>query len=74
MCRRSIRPSIVSRGAAATDLCTRRATEVPAPVREIGAPADNIASVVGYGDAKPLLDPASDPGNRAVVVTFTSAG
>jgi outer membrane protein OmpA-like peptidoglycan-associated protein len=59
---------------AATDLSTRRATEVAALLRELGVPAENIASVVGYGDTKPLVEPASDPSNRAVVVTFNSAG
>jgi len=60
--------------ATATDLSTRRATEVAALLREIGVPAENVAQVVGYGDTKPLVEPASDPANRAVVVTFTSAG
>ena len=60
--------------AAATDLSTQRATEVAALLRELGVPAENIASVVGFGDTKPLVEPASDPANRAVVVTFTSAG
>jgi outer membrane protein OmpA-like peptidoglycan-associated protein len=59
---------------AATDLSTQRATEVAALLRELGVPAENIASVVGYGDTKPLVEPASDPANRAVIVTFTSAG
>jgi outer membrane protein OmpA-like peptidoglycan-associated protein len=58
----------------AVDLSTRRATEVAALLREIGVPAENIAEVVGYGDAQPIVEPATDPGNRAVVVTFTSAG
>jgi outer membrane protein OmpA-like peptidoglycan-associated protein len=60
--------------AAATDLSTQRATEVAALLKELGVPAENIASVVGFGDTKPLVEPASDPANRAVVVTFTSAG
>ena len=58
----------------AVDLSTRRATEVAALLREIGVPAENIAEVVGFGDAKPIVQPATDPGNRAVVVTFTSTG
>ncbi|MEP6562940.1 MAG: OmpA family protein [Nakamurella sp.] len=58
----------------ATDLSTQRATEVAALLRELGVPAENISSVVGYGATKPLVEPASDPANRAVVVTFTSAG
>ena len=58
----------------AVDLSTRRATEVAALLQEVGVPAENITSVVGLGDSAPLVQPASDPGNRAVVVTFTSAG
>lgn len=58
----------------AADLSTRRATEVAALLRELNVPAENIADVVGYGDAQPLVEPASDPANRAVIVTFTSAG
>jgi outer membrane protein OmpA-like peptidoglycan-associated protein len=60
--------------AAAVDLSTRRATEVAALLKELNVPAENISNVVGYGSAKPLVEPASDPANRAVVVTFTSAG
>jgi outer membrane protein OmpA-like peptidoglycan-associated protein len=56
----------------AKDLSTRRATEVAALLRELKVPAKNIAEVVGYGSAKPIVQPASDPGNRAVVVTFSS--
>lgn len=58
----------------AVDLSTQRATEVAALLQEVGVPAENITSVVGLGDSAPLVQPASDPGNRAVVVTFTSAG
>jgi outer membrane protein OmpA-like peptidoglycan-associated protein len=58
----------------ATDLSTQRATEVAALLRELGVPAENVTSVVGFGSTKPLVEPASDPANRAVVVTFTSAG
>lgn len=58
----------------AVDLSTQRATEVAVLLQEVGVPAENITSVVGLGDAEPLVQPASDPGNRAVVVTFTSAG
>ncbi len=58
----------------AVDLSTQRATEVAALLQEIGVPAENITSVVGLGDSAPLVQPASDPGNRAVVVTFTSTG
>lgn len=58
----------------AVDLSTQRATEVAALLQEVGVPAENITSVVGLGDSAPLVEPASDPGNRAVVVTFTSAG
>jgi len=58
----------------AVDLSTQRATEVAVLLQEVGVPAENITSVVGLGDAAPLVEPASDPGNRAVVVTFTSAG
>jgi len=60
--------------ASATDLSTRRATEVAALLKELGVPAENVAQVVGYGDTKPLVEPASDPANRAVVVTFTTTG
>jgi len=60
--------------ASATDLSTQRATEVAALLRELGVPAENVAQVVGYGDTEPLVEPASDPANRAVVVTFTTAG
>ena len=60
--------------AVATDLSTRRATEVAALLRELNVPAENISQVIGYGSTKPLVEPASDPANRAVVVTFTSAG
>jgi len=58
----------------AVDLSTRRATEVAALLRELNVPAENITAVVGVGDSQPLVEPASDPANRAVVVTFTSAG
>lgn len=58
----------------AVDLSTQRATEVAALLQEVGVPAENVTSVVGLGDSAPLVQPASDPGNRAVVVTFTSAG
>jgi len=60
--------------AVAIDLSTRRATEVAALLRELNVPADNIAYVGGYGSTKPLVEPGSDPANRAVVVTFSSAG
>ncbi len=58
----------------AVDLSTQRATEVAVLLQEVGVPAENITSVVGLGDSAPLVQPASDPGNRAVVVTFTTAG
>ena len=58
----------------AVDLSTQRATEVAALLRELGVPAENVTSVVGLGSSKPLVEPASDPANRAVVVTFSSAG
>ena len=58
----------------AIDLSTQRATEVAALLQEIGVPAENITSVTGVGDSAPLVQPATDPGNRAVVVTFTSSG
>lgn len=60
--------------AVATDLSTRRATEVAALLRELNVPAENISQVVGYGSTQPIVEPSSDPANRAVVVTFTSAG
>lgn len=59
---------------AAVDLSTQRATEVAAILREQGVPAENITSVVGLGSSQPIVQPASDPGNRAVVVTFTTTG
>lgn len=59
---------------AAVDLSTQRATEVAALLREKGVPAENIASVTGVGSSQPIVQPASDPGNRAVVVTFTTTG
>jgi outer membrane protein OmpA-like peptidoglycan-associated protein len=58
----------------AKNLSTQRATEVAALLKELGVPAKNVVKVVGYGSAKPLVQPASDPKNRAVVVTFTSSG
>lgn len=58
----------------AKDLSTRRATEVAALLRELDVPAKNIAEVVGYGSSRPLVEPSSDPGNRAVVVTLSSTG
>jgi len=57
----------------AKDLSTRRATEVAALLRELDVPAGSIEKVVGYGSTKPLVKPATDPRNRAVVVTFISA-
>jgi outer membrane protein OmpA-like peptidoglycan-associated protein len=62
-----------SNNAFSKDLSTRRATEVAALMRELDVPAANITKVVGYGSSKPLVKPGSDPRNRAVVVTFTSA-
>lgn len=59
---------------AAVDLSTQRATEVAAILREQGVPAENITSVTGVGSSQPIVQPASDPGNRAVVVTFTTTG
>jgi outer membrane protein OmpA-like peptidoglycan-associated protein len=58
----------------ATALSTQRATEVAAVLRELKVPARSIVKVVGYGSLKPLVEPASHPKNRAVIVTFTSAG
>jgi len=55
-------------------LSVRRATEVAALLRELKVPARNITLVTGYGSSKPLVQPSSNPQNRAVVVTFTSAG
>jgi outer membrane protein OmpA-like peptidoglycan-associated protein len=54
-------------------LSTQRATEVAALLKELGVPARNVTKVVGYGSTKPLVSPASNPKNRAVVVTFRSA-
>ena len=58
----------------AVDLSTQRATEVAVLLQEVGVPGENITSVVGLGDSSPLVQPASDPENRSVVVTFTSTG
>ena len=58
----------------AIDLSTQRATEVAVLLQEVGVPGENITSVVGLGDSSPLVQPASDPENRSVVVTFTSTG
>lgn len=58
----------------ATTLSTQRATEVAAVLKELKVPARNIVKVVGYGSSRPLVEPASHPKNRAVIVTFTSAG
>ncbi|HET9872174.1 MAG TPA: OmpA family protein [Propionibacteriaceae bacterium] len=57
----------------AKDLSTRRATEVAALLRELKVPAKNITKVVGYGSTKPIVEPSSDPKNRAVVVAFTTS-
>ncbi len=54
-------------------LSVRRATEVAALLRELKVPATNITKVTGYGSTKPLVEPSSNPKNRAVVVTFTSS-
>ena len=57
----------------AKDLSTQRATEVAALLKDLEVPARNIVEVVGHGSTKPLVEPSSDPKNRAVVVTFTTA-
>ncbi len=56
----------------AKNLSTQRATEVAALLRELDVPAQNITKVVGYGSSKPIVQPSSNPKNRAVVVTFSS--
>ena len=56
----------------AKKLSTQRATEVAALLKELDVPAKNITEVVGYGSEKPLVEPGSDPDNRAVVVTFST--
>ena len=56
----------------AKTLSTQRATEVAALLKELDVPAKNITEVVGYGSAKPLVKPGTDPRNRAVVVTFST--
>ena len=56
----------------AKTLSTQRATEVAALLKELDVPAENITEVVGYGSSKPIVDPSSDPRNRAVVVTFST--
>ena len=58
----------------AKKLSTQRATEVAALLKELDVPAGNITKVVGYGSEQPLVEPPTDPRNRAVVVTFTSSG
>ena len=57
----------------AKSLSTQRATEVAALMKELDVPAKNIVEVVGYGSSKPIVQPGSNPKNRAVVVTFVSA-
>jgi outer membrane protein OmpA-like peptidoglycan-associated protein len=57
----------------AKQLSTQRATEVAALLKELDVPAENITEVVGYGATEPLVKPGTDPRNRAVVVTFTTA-
>jgi outer membrane protein OmpA-like peptidoglycan-associated protein len=57
----------------AKKLSTQRATEVAALLKDLDVPAKNVVKVVGYGSSKPLIQPGSDPDNRAVVVTFVSA-
>lgn len=54
------------------NLSTQRATEVAALLKDLGVPAKNVGKVVGYGSSRPLVKPASNPKNRAVVVTFTT--
>ena len=56
----------------AKELSTQRATEVAALLKELDVPAKNITEVVGYGSSKPIVEPGSDPKNRAVVVTFST--
>ena len=58
----------------AKNLSTQRATEVAALLKELDVPARNIVKVAGYGSEKPLVQPASSPKNRAVVVTFSTTG
>lgn len=56
----------------AKQLSTQRATEVAALLKELDVPAKNIVEVVGYGSSKPLVEPDTNPKNRAVVVTFST--
>ena len=56
----------------AETLSTQRATEVAALLKELDVPAKNIVKVVGYGSSKPLVEPDTNPKNRAVVVTFST--
>lgn len=56
----------------AKQLSTQRATEVAALLKELDVPAKNIVEVVGHGSSKPIAEPDTNPGNRAVVVTFSS--
>ena len=62
-----------SSNAFAKMLSTQRATEVAALLKELDVPAENITKVVGYGATKPLVEPGTNPKNRAVVVTFTTS-
>lgn len=56
----------------AKKLSTQRATEVAALLKELDVPAKNIVEVVGHGSSKPIVEPDTDPKNRAVVVTFST--
>lgn len=57
-------------GAATKALSKQRATAVAVLLKELDVPAKAIYKVVGYGRAKPLVDPPTDARNRAVVVRF----
>ena len=61
-------------GTATKELSKQRATVVAVLLKELKVPASAIYRVVGYGRAKPLVKPATDPRNRAVVVRFEVVG
>lgn len=57
-------------GRATVELSKQRATVVAVLLKDLDVPAKAIYKVVGYGRSNPLVDPPSDPRNRAVVVRF----
>lgn len=61
-------------GRATVELSKQRATVVAVLLKELKVAAKSIYRVVGYGRSKPLVKPANDPRNRAVVVRFEVIG